>query len=372
MASIVDSLGSGGQRLAESQLGWCRTTIRKGKQELETGVDTVDQFNKRGRKPIEEKLPNIASDIKAIVEPESQTDPTFRSTRIYTPLTAKEVRSRLISSGKYTDKILPSERTIRTLLNRLGFVLRKVAKCKPVKKIPETDAIFEEVHRINNEADEDPKKLRISLDTKAVVKVGEFARGGRSRQSQEANDHDFNPVEKVTPFGIFLPASKESFVWMATSKVTADFMVDRLDEIFHELQKRCPQLETLVINADNGPESSGRRKQWLKRLVKFSDKHNVKIQLAYYPPYHSKYNPVERFWGVLENHWAGEILSDIQKLVGLARSMTYSGIPPIVRTIRKAYPKGVTVSPEEMETYESKMDRKKDLENWFIQIEPNK
>ena len=371
MAGVVRTLGRGGQRFAEEELGWNRVTIRKGEAELSSGVDRVDRFGDRGRKPIEEKLPHLKDAIREIVEPESQTDPTFRSTRTYTPLSAKEVRKRLIESGQYTSAELPKRRTISRVLNDMGFHPTKPAKCKPAKKIDETDAIFDEVHRINAEADASPVQLRISLDTKAVVKVGEFARSGRSRQNEKALDHDFNPDEKVTPFGILLPETKETFIWMATSKVTADFMVDRLEEVLPDLRERCPQMETLVINADNGPESNGRRTQWLKRLVEFSETHQIKIQLAYYPPYHSKYNPVERCWGVLENHWGGELLNSVKKVAGLARSMVYAGIKPVVRTIRKVYQTGVKLTSKEMKgTIEPKVSRKEGLEDWFISIDP--
>lgn len=239
-----------------------------------------------------------------------------------------------------------------------------------MKKIPETDSIFEEVQRINKEADETPHKLRISLDTKAVVKIGGFSRGGYNRQNEQGLDHDFGAVEKLTPFGIFLPETKENFFWMATSKVTADFMVDRLDEIYPKLLERCPALDTLVVNADNGCESSGRRTQWLNRLVKFSCDHGINIQLAYYPPYHSKYNPIERSWGVLENHWRGQILGSVEKVLGLARSMTYAGVRPVVKLVRKCYPSGVNVPKSDMEKIELNLQRKEGLEKWFINITP--
>ncbi|MFT5116101.1 MAG: transposase, partial [Parasphingorhabdus sp.] len=87
--------------------------------------------------------------------------------------------------------------------------------------------------------------------------------------------------------------------------------------------KTRDNIHKLVINADNGPECSGRRTQWLNRLVALADDHQIEIQLAYYPPYHSKYNPVERLWGVLENHWRGEIIDSFQKALGLARRMSY-------------------------------------------------
>ncbi|MCU7909180.1 MAG: hypothetical protein KZQ71_11540 [Candidatus Thiodiazotropha sp. (ex Lucinoma aequizonata)] len=258
------------------------------------------------------------------MEPLWQTDPTFRSTRIYSPLSADEVRLRLIAERGYSDTELPCTRTLRNKFNELGYQLRKVSKCRPLKKIQGTDAIFEEVHQVNSEVDQDDGILRISLDTKATVKVGPFSRGGYSRQGERACDHDFAPEATLTPFGILLPKTGDNHLWFSQSKVTADFMVDRLEEMMPQWKKRFA-LHTLVINADNGPESSGRRTQWLKRLTELSDIHQFIIQLAYYPSYHSKYNPLERLWGVLENHWQGEILDSIDKALGLARSMTVSG-----------------------------------------------
>ncbi len=202
------------------------------------------------------------------------------------------------------------------------------------------------------------------------MKVGGFSRGGYNRQDEHGLDHDFGAKQKLTPFGIILPETKETFFWMAMSKVTADFMVDRLEELYPKLLERCPELDTLVINADNGCESSGRRTQWLNRLREFSDRHNITIELAYYPPYHSKYNPIERCWGVLENHWRGEILGSVEKVLGLARSMTYAGVNPVVRLVREVYHSGVTVAKSEMQDLEETFSRMPGLEKWFIQLKP--
>jgi hypothetical protein len=369
MGSVVNLLGRGGQRFAEQELGWNRGTIRKGKLELQTGQSIKDRFHERGRQRTEDHLPQLLDDIRAIVEPSAQTDPTFRSTRIYSPLTAQEVRLRLITQQGYTDAELPSSRTLRNKLNDLGYHLRKVNKCKPLKKIAETDAIFETVHQINKTADQDTGVLRISLDTKATVKVGPFSRGGYSRQGENACDHDFQADTTLTPFGILLPQTGDNHLWFSQSRVTADFMVDRLEEKLPQW-KQDYALHTLVINADNGPESSGRRTQWLKRLVALSDAHQVTIQLAYYPPYHSKYNPVERLWGVLENHWRGEIIDSVEKALGLARSMTYRGIKPRVRKVSKVYRKGISVAKQAMQDIEARLGRTEGLEDWFIKIEP--
>jgi Rhodopirellula transposase DDE domain len=133
MARIVKALGSGGQSQVARELGWCRDTVRKGMQELASGQRRVDNFSARGRKKAEEKLPNLLADIRAIVDGQSQTDPTFHSARLYTRLSAAEVRRQLIQQKGYRDATLPTEETIRVKLNQLGYRLRAVQKSRPQK-----------------------------------------------------------------------------------------------------------------------------------------------------------------------------------------------------------------------------------------------
>ena len=134
MARTVHSLGEGGQRHAEAEFGWNRATIRKGMAELRTGITCCDAFSGRGRLRAEERLPSLLADIKDIVTGQSQTDPRFRTLRLYTRLTAEEVRRQLLTKKGYRDEQLPRVRTIRNKLNDLGFHLSKVAKCKPQKR----------------------------------------------------------------------------------------------------------------------------------------------------------------------------------------------------------------------------------------------
>ena len=123
----------GGQRRAARELGWERETIRKGMRELESGQAIQDNFAGRGRKRAEEKLPRLLEDIRAIVDGQSQTDARFESSRLYTRLSASQVRQELIRQKGYTDKELPSEETIRVKLNDLGYQLRTVSKSVPQK-----------------------------------------------------------------------------------------------------------------------------------------------------------------------------------------------------------------------------------------------
>ena len=133
MARIVKSFGYGGQSLAEKELGWCRNTIRKGMSELESGLAIIDNFAARGRKKAEEKLPNLLEDISAIVDGQSQTDPTFQTTRLYTRISARAVRQALIEQKGYSDEQLPTQETIRVKLNQLGYSLRAIQKSRPQK-----------------------------------------------------------------------------------------------------------------------------------------------------------------------------------------------------------------------------------------------
>jgi hypothetical protein len=133
MARVVQALGEGGQRQAERELGWNRRTIRKGLHELVSGCVCLDACVARGRKRAEERLPNLLADIQAIVDGQSQTDPRFESSRLYTRLSAAQVRQELIRQKGYTDAELPSEETIRVKLNDLGYRLRTVRKTVPQK-----------------------------------------------------------------------------------------------------------------------------------------------------------------------------------------------------------------------------------------------
>ena len=128
--------GTGGISRVAREAGVTRKTIRKGMHEVERGIECVDGFVLRGRKRSEDHLPNFLHDITAIVDAQSQADPQFRTTRLYTRLTAAEVRRQLISQKGYTDEQLPTAETIATKLNELGYYPQTVAKSQPQKNSP--------------------------------------------------------------------------------------------------------------------------------------------------------------------------------------------------------------------------------------------
>jgi len=368
-AKIAKDYGPGGQSFVSKEFNISRDTVRKGMAEIETGEEFRDKFDERGRKGTLEKLPLLEGQLRELLDSQSQADPKFKTDRLYTKISIKEIRCQLTKRYGYTDGELPTERTLNTIVNKLGYTLKPVMKTKPKKKIPETDLIFYNLERVHLIGDDDPDIIRLSIDTKDRVKIGNFSRGGDSRVGVHAYDHDFGN-EYVTPFGIFNVKEKTAEILISESKVTADFMVDQLEEYWFA-HGYSNSGKMLLLNADCGPENSSRRTQFVKRIIEFSIEYNTKVILAYYPPYHSKYNPVERLWGALERHWNGSLLDTKETVVKYAQSMTYNKRHPVVKVVSKAYENGVKVSKKIMKIYEKALNRMAGLEKWYVEISPS-
>ena len=206
------------------------------------------------------------------------------------------------------------------------------------------------------------------MDAKATVKVGDFSRGGKKRVQVKAADHDFHAKAKVTPVGILLPQFDELFLACVTSKVTSDCLVDILEAWWQSVRERFEQINTLVINLDNGPENQSHRTQFLNRLVAFAHKYQLTIKLADSPPYHSKYNPIERCWGALEQHWNADLLDSVETVVKFAQTMKWKGNPPVVHLLTSLYHTGVRLTKKAMAQVETHVQRLIGLERWFVDI----
>lgn len=146
--------------------------------------------------------------------------------------------------------------------------------------------------------------------------------------------------------------------------------MDCLGKWWEQNKEAYLHIKKLVINLDNGPNSASGRTQFIKRMTEFSDQTGLQIQLAYYPPYHSKYNPVERCWGRLEEHWNGEILDSVEKVINWAKTMTWKGVKPVVHLWDKVYEKGISLTKKEMKPYEFRIKRSVLLPKWNVLITP--
>lgn len=224
----------------------------------------------------------------------------------------------------------------------------------------------------NAQADADPTRLRISLDTKATVHVGEYSRGGQSRGriAVKALDHDMRPKEKLVPGGILEPVTGRSFLFFGSSNKTSDFMVDGLFLWWEERKPMLSMVKQLVINLDNGPECSGRRSQFLLRMTEFADMTGLSIRIVYYPPYHSKYNGIERYWAGLEKSWNGYLLDSVTTVLNRAGNFMWKGMRTTARLLETAYEKGIKVCGKEKNALEVRLQRDQELQWWDITIHP--
>jgi hypothetical protein len=177
--------------------------------------------------------------------------------------------------------------------------------------------------------------------------------------------------EKYIPCGILEEERGQLHITFGSSYKTSDFIVDALEAWWAALEEtEQVAMARLQIKMDNGPESSGRRTQFLQRMVTFCDAIGKPIQLLYYPPYHSKYNPIERCWGILELHWNGTKLVDVETMLAWAKSMTWKGIHPVVELSRKVYQKGIALGKKAMQAVERRLERHPELPKWDILIRP--
>ena len=198
--------------------------------------------------------------------------------------------------------------------------------------------------------------------------------GGKTRTDAEGEvtkgwDHDPPAKEKLVPFGILMLATGALMLLFGLAE-TSDAWVDALQMWWLQVRASLGHVKRLVIYLDNGPKNSGRRTQFLKRMVQFADWSGLEIRLVYYPPYHSKYNPIERCWSALEKKWNGVLLNCLKVVLQCALRMKWKGRHPTVKRLDGDYPNGVRVAAKEMKEYEARLERSATLPKYDITIKP--
>jgi len=183
-------------------------------------------------------------------------------------------------------------------------------------------------------------------------------------------DHDPPPVRKWTPLGILMLASGALTVIFGSHE-TSDFWVDGLKLWWRMVKGQLGSIRRLVIYLDNGPNNSGTRTQFLKRMVEFADWSGLEIRLVYYPPYHSKYNPIERCWSILEQKWGGALLNCLKVILQEALRMIWKGRHPTLKRLAGDYRDGIRLSKKEMKPYEARLKRSQTLRKYDITIKPS-
>lgn len=315
-------------------------------------------------------MPHLADHIEEIASVNSQSQCCHKDTKGYLKITESVVKDYLVEQQGYAATNF-GQGTLNNILNRLGYTLKKVRKSLPLKRIAQTDAIFENITRHRNR--QANGVLKLSLDVKDKVKVGQLSRKGycRSKQVIKALDKDQHWHATLVPLGILQIDSGRSTIVLGNSHETSDFIVDGLERWYELHQNQLSSYHTLELYLDNGPAVASNRTQFINRMMEFACITGLKIHLLYYPPYHSKYNPIERVWAALENYWNGTLLTSVDKVINTIQNMTWKGITPLVCWIDQVYQTGIKLSRSQMKQLEQFLERDALLPKWNVWIKPS-
>ena len=172
------------------------------------------------------------------------------------------------------------------------------------------------------------------------------------------------------PFGILNMVSRQLSVYFGQSAETSDVIVDGLLDWWQTHQSQYPNICEVAIDLDGGSAVRRNRTQFIKRLAQFGQTTGLRVRLIYYPPYHSKYNPIERCWAALEHYWNGAILNTIEDALQRAANLTWKGLSPVVQLVEGSYPKHVSVPTDELAEYERHWQRSETLPKWDVLVTP--
>lgn len=369
IGAFVADIGPRSIKPIAKAIGSCFRKVKSCFEIFCYGIQTKIEF--RGRKKVEDKFPEIKNQIKAILNDYEYTDSHFKTETLFVDLSLKNLRNELIQRYGYTEKNCPCKSSLLRLLTDLGYKIQKVKKTKVLDKIPETDAIFENINETKQFIPlSDDNVAVISIDDKNRKKIGNISDNGYSWFNRQALDHDTNFNCSVVPFGILDLKTNESFVYCNKGSSTANFKVDCIEEYLLNKKDKY-NINRLIIFLDNGPENSSRRTLWIKCLIDLAKKYNISIELAYYPPYHSKYNPIERYWARLQFSWSGLIINTVDKLIETINKVTWKGIKSKAILVTKEYKKGISIDKEDIKILERKyVYREEGIEKWSLVITP--
>lgn len=368
IGSFVCDLGPNSISLVARTIGICFRKTKSCVFKFLYGEQMTFEF--RGRKKVTDKFPNLKNDIETIIENYKHVDSHFKTETLYVSINPTSIINELVINYGYPEKFA-CYNTIRNLLHEMGYSLHKIPKTEVINKVPETDTIFENVNdtmeAINTE---DKSTAVISIDDKATKKIGRLSDNGYTWIDIKALDHDTIFDCSIKPFGILDLKTNETFITCTPYSSTAEFKVECIEQYIILKNKECP-LKKLTIFLDNGPENSSRRKLWLKNLTKLSIKYNIVLDLVYYPPYHSKYNKIERYWARLQMVWNKIIIDNLELLIDTINKTSWKRIYSKGFFSTKKYETGIQISDYDMETnVNPHIIREQGLEKWSLIVTP--
>jgi len=302
---------------------------------------------------VEEKktsvIKNLIDTLLSILIPYTAGDPMDYDV-LWTNLTLRQIQVRLKAC-----MISVSCPVIKKLLKSCRYVKRKMRKCKSLKEVENRNEQFEYITKLKKQFID--KKLPVlSIDTKKKELIGRFFRGGRAfcRKAFRALDHDFKSFAKgiAVPHGIYDLVKNICYLSIGTNKDTVEFVKDNI--MYHwnnSIKKDYPKAKKMLILCDGGGSNSSSYYVVKEMFKELAEKLQVQIVVAHYPPYCSKWNPVEhRAFSFISKKWEGEVFENHEKIKEIAeQTTTKTGFSVKAYINTKVYQTGIKASDEFME-----------------------
>jgi len=341
--------GHGGQQYIARLLGCDPRIIKKGHEELEN--NTLNDLNDRiraeggGRKKIIDTVTNIDEVFIKVLKNYTAGDPMNDKVK-WTNLTQKDIAVHMKESG-----IDVSEHAVKQLLEKHGYVKRQAFKNQTKKSVENRNEQFEKINQLKEEYLQSDINPVISMDTKKKEFIGNLYRHGRCYAQEPINvyDHDFPSYAdgKFIPHGIYDLKLNETYLTIGTSNDTTEFACDNLKDWWENVgKKHYPTATSILILADCGGSNSIRYYIFKADLQNLANEIGIEIRMAHYPPYCSKYNPIEhRAFCHISRGWDGVIFKSIDVVKELAERVTTStGFRVIVQIKNKVFQTKRTVT----------------------------
>lgn len=346
------AIGYGGDAVVSAATGLARATIRKGRSEIEAGVDMAGRIRRPGggRRSLGDSQPGLEEALEKLVAPLTRGDP--ESPLRWTCKSRANLAAALSQQGWRI-----SSTTVGRILNKLGYRLQSVSKRNEGESDPDRNAQFEHINATADAYHAQGQPV-ISVDTKKKELVGDFKNSGREWQPKGTPEcalvHDFpqDAIGKAVPYGIYDMGRNEAWVNVGQSSDTPQFAVASIRRWWGSMGKRAyPEARTLFITADAGGSNGYRSRAWKNELQKFADDTNLRIRVSHFPPGTSKWNKIEhRLFCHITKNWRGKPLRTFETIVELIGSTrTKAGLRVKAKLDKRTYKKGVSVTKQQMD-----------------------
>lgn len=324
LAECALNLGRHGVSKISEKMGYCKNTIRKGIRELLSGYTPGEGRVRRpggGRKSRLSMHPEWIETFRLVIGPHLAGLPQDENV-YWVSLTVPQIRKGMADAGCKL-----SEYHVRRILDSFGFRNRKFLKDLPIREAKERDAQFIHIADVRAKCAELGIPI-LSMDTKKKELIGNFRRAGKALSvgQPKSLDHDFETFAngKIVPHGIYDVATKTGYLTIGTDHDTSEFACDNIKRVWKtQLREQYPEAHTIVLLCDGGGSNASNHHIVKQDLMNLANDLNMKILVMHYPPYCSKYNPIEhRFFSQIHRSWSGAPLISIEDAVRRAAMTT--------------------------------------------------